>query len=81
MNVFKIKENWNSVVDELSQKFASMTDDDLFFVEGQEEDLLERLRTKFGKSKEEILDMFNKVDSPEDADVIRLSEMGENIQS
>lgn len=38
----------------LKQKYADLTDDDLLFAEGKEEELLGRLQQRLGKSKEEI---------------------------
>jgi uncharacterized protein YjbJ (UPF0337 family) len=38
----------------LKQKFAPLTADDLLVVEGKQEELIDRLQTKLGKTKEEI---------------------------
>ena len=38
----------------LKQKYAELTDDDLKFAEGKEEELLGRLQQRLGKSPEEI---------------------------
>jgi uncharacterized protein YjbJ (UPF0337 family) len=46
--------NWDVVKGELKQKYANLTDDDLLFVEGKENELLGRLKLKLGKPKEEI---------------------------
>ena len=46
--------NWDVVIGELKQKYANLTDDDLLFVEGKENELLGRLKLKLGKPKEEI---------------------------
>ena len=54
MNKFKIKGNWNEQKGKLKQKFASLTDDDLMFAEGKEEEMLGKLQIKLGKSKEEL---------------------------
>ncbi|MDK9699305.1 MAG: CsbD family protein [bacterium] len=54
MNKLSIKGNWNEVAGKLKQKFASLTDDDLLFEEGKEEELLGRLQKKLGKTEEEI---------------------------
>jgi uncharacterized protein YjbJ (UPF0337 family) len=61
MNELKIKGNWNELVGKLKQKFADLTDDDLLFVKGKEEELLGRLQKKIGKTKEEIKDMLEKL--------------------
>ena len=61
MNKFSIKGNWNEVAGKLKQKYANLTDDDLLFAEGKEEELLGRLQTKLGESKEKIRDMIAKL--------------------
>ncbi len=61
MNTLNIKGNWNEVAGQLKQKFANLTDDDLLFKEGKEEELLGRLQKKLGKSKEQIRDLIGKI--------------------
>lgn len=38
----------------MKQKYAQLTDDDLTFVEGKEDELYGRLQQRLGKSKDEI---------------------------
>lgn len=54
MNKTVLKGNWNEQKGKLKQKFANLTDDDLKYAEGKEEELLGRLQKKLGKSKEEV---------------------------
>ena len=54
MNKLQVKGSWNEVKGKLKQKFADLTDDDLTFAEGKEDELLGRLQQRLGKSKEEI---------------------------
>jgi uncharacterized protein YjbJ (UPF0337 family) len=61
MNNLNIKGNWNEVAGKLKQKFANLTDDDLLFLEGKEEELLGRLQKKLGKTKEEIRNLLAKL--------------------
>ena len=56
----KIRGNWNHIKGKLKQQYAQLTDDDLAYVEGKEEELLGRLQKKLGKSKEEVKDMIDK---------------------
>ena len=51
MNKIIIKGNWNEIAGKLKQKYAALTDDDLLFKEGKEEELLGRLQKKLGKTK------------------------------
>lgn len=60
MNKLNIKGNWNEVAGRLKQKFANLTDDDVLFTEGKEEELLGRLQQKIGKTQEEIRRMIEK---------------------
>jgi uncharacterized protein YjbJ (UPF0337 family) len=61
MNKLNIKGNWNEVAGKLKQQFANLTDDDLLFAEGKEEELLGKLQQKLGKTKEEIHKLLAKL--------------------
>jgi uncharacterized protein YjbJ (UPF0337 family) len=54
MNTLQIKGNWNEIKGKLKQKYAQLTDDDLTFAEGKEDELLGRLQQRLGKTKEEV---------------------------
>lgn len=54
MNKLTFKGEWNEVKGKIKQKYAQLTDDDLKFVEGKDDELLGRLQTKLGKAKDEI---------------------------
>lgn len=53
-NLTELKGNWNETKGKLKQKFAMLTDSDLLFAEGKQEEMLGRLQIKLGKTKEEI---------------------------
>jgi len=61
MNKLSMKGNWKEVSGKLKQQFANLTDDDLLFKEGKEEELLGRLQQKLGKTKEEIRKLIAKL--------------------
>ena len=61
MNSLKLKGNWNEVAGKLKQQFANLTDDDLLFQKGKEEELLGRLQAKVGKTKEELRKIISKL--------------------
>jgi uncharacterized protein YjbJ (UPF0337 family) len=61
MNSLKLKGSWNEVAGKLKQQYANLTDDDLLFKEGKEEELLGRLQNKLGKTKEELRKMISKL--------------------
>jgi uncharacterized protein YjbJ (UPF0337 family) len=54
MNSTVIKGNWNELKGKLKQKYGNLTDDDLIFSEGKEDEMLGRLQKKLGKSNEEV---------------------------
>ena len=54
MNTTEIKGNWNEQKGKLKQKIAELTDNDLMFAEGKKDEMLGRLQTKLGKTKEEL---------------------------
>ncbi len=58
MNNLEIKGNWNELKGKLKQKYADLTDADLTYAEGKEEELLGKLQKKIGKSRDEIIKMI-----------------------
>lgn len=54
MTTLELRGNWNIIKGKLKQKYADLTDDDLRYVEGKEEELLGRLQKTLGKSQEEL---------------------------
>ena len=54
MNTLSVKGNWNEIKGKLKQKYANLTDDDLAFAEGKEEEMLGRLQKRTGRTKEEL---------------------------
>ena len=56
-----LKGNWNQIKGKIKQKYADLTDDDLIFVEGKEDELLGRLQKKLGKSDNEVRDILKRM--------------------
>ncbi|MDQ3626329.1 MAG: CsbD family protein [Verrucomicrobiota bacterium] len=54
MNKLELKGTWNEAKGKLKQKYADLTDDDLTFAEGKEDEMLGRLQQKTGRTKEEL---------------------------
>lgn len=50
----KLKGGWNEAKCKIKQKYADLTDDDLAYEEGKEDELLGRLQQKTGKTKDEV---------------------------
>jgi uncharacterized protein YjbJ (UPF0337 family) len=61
MNKLQIKGSWNELKGKLKQQYGNLTDDDLVFSEGKEDELLGRLQKKLGKSKDEVRQMIEKM--------------------
>lgn len=59
MDNLRIKGNWNEIKGKLKQEYADLTDDDLTYAEGKEDELLGRLQQKTGKSKDELRSKIN----------------------
>jgi len=51
----KLKGNWNEMKGKMKQKYASLTDDDLMYDEGKDDELLGRIQKKIGQSKDEVI--------------------------
>ena len=54
MTKLQFKGSWNEAKGKLKQKYAHLTDDDLGFADGKEDELLGRLQQKLGKTKEDL---------------------------
>ena len=54
MNTLQFKGNWNIIQGKMKQKFAQLTDDDLKYVEGKEEELIGRIQKRTGKTRDEV---------------------------
>jgi uncharacterized protein YjbJ (UPF0337 family) len=61
MNKLQIKGSWNELKGKLKQQYGNLTDNDLVFSEGKEDELLGRLQKKLGKSKDEVRQMIERL--------------------
>ncbi len=59
MNTDKLEGNWHILKGKLKQEYGDLTDDDLEYTEGQEEELYGRLQRRLGKTKEEVKDIID----------------------
>ncbi|MDI1323690.1 MAG: CsbD family protein [Algoriphagus sp.] len=55
----QMKGSWNEMKGKLKQKYADLTDDDLLFEEGKEDELLGKLQRKLGKTMDEVKEEIN----------------------
>lgn len=57
---FKITGDWSVQSKQLKDKFSELTDEDLKFETGKENELLGRLETKLKKNRNEVIELINK---------------------
>jgi uncharacterized protein YjbJ (UPF0337 family) len=55
----KLKGTWNEVKGKIKQQYADLTDDDLLYEEGKEDELLGRMQKKTGKTRDQVVDWLN----------------------
>jgi uncharacterized protein YjbJ (UPF0337 family) len=58
-NSKEIKGKWDELKGKLKQKYAELTDDDLLFEEGKEDETWGKIQQKVGKTKKEIKSLFD----------------------
>lgn len=51
---------WNELKGRAKQQWADLTDDDLLYVEGKEDELYGRIQNRTGKAADEIRDWFDR---------------------
>jgi uncharacterized protein YjbJ (UPF0337 family) len=61
MTKLEFKGSWNEAKGKLKQKYGQLTDDDLAFSEGKDDELLGRLEKKLGKAKDAIREEIAKL--------------------
>lgn len=54
MNKLEIKGDWNIQKAKLKQKWASLTDDDLMYSRGKEDELIGRIQKRTGLAREAV---------------------------
>lgn len=51
MNKLEMKGDWNVIKGKLKQRFGKLTDNDLTYAEGQEEELIGRIQKRTGQTR------------------------------
>lgn len=57
----KFNGNWDEVKGRAKQEYADLTDDDLLYEEGKDDELLGRLQKKIGKTKEQVIEWIQRL--------------------
>jgi uncharacterized protein YjbJ (UPF0337 family) len=52
----KLRGSWNEIKGKIKQEYADLTEDDLKYEEGQDDELIGRIQKKTGKTKDEVVD-------------------------
>jgi uncharacterized protein YjbJ (UPF0337 family) len=55
MDTLELKGKWNQLKGKIKQAHANLTEDDLKYEEGKDDELLGRLQVKLGKSRDELI--------------------------
>ena len=55
MDKLEFQGTWNEVKGKIKQSYADLTDDDLKYEEGKDEELLGKLQQKIGKGRDELV--------------------------
>jgi len=59
MDRLRFKGSWNEVKGKIKQRWGDLTDDDLTFQEGKEDELIGRIQRRTGESREEVIRYIN----------------------
>jgi uncharacterized protein YjbJ (UPF0337 family) len=57
---FKITGNWDTKAKHIQDKFPQLTESDLKYETGKEEELLGRIENRLNKKREEVINILNK---------------------
>ncbi len=61
MNTITLKGDWNVAKGKLKQKYGQLTDDDLAYQKGREDELIGRIQKRVGHTREDIERAVNEV--------------------
>lgn len=57
----KIRGNWNELKGKLRAEYGELTDDDLAYEKGKEEELIGRIQQRIGESKENVKQIIDRL--------------------
>lgn len=60
MDNSRFKGKWNELKGRVKKEWDDLTDDDLMYVEGKEDELYGRIQSRTGRSRDEIRTWFDK---------------------
>lgn len=59
MDKLEMKGKWNDIKGKAKEEYGMLTDNDLAYEEGQEDQLVGRLQEKLGKTRQEVVEWLN----------------------
>ena len=59
MDKLQLKGGWNEIKGKIKQAYGDLTDDDLIYEEGKDDETLGKLQQKTGKSRDELMKWIN----------------------
>jgi uncharacterized protein YjbJ (UPF0337 family) len=71
MDNLELKGRWNVLKGKLKQSYGDLTDDDLTYTEGKEDELWGRLQKKTGQTKEQLHKWFKSNMDDDDSPQVR----------
>ncbi|WP_436415966.1 CsbD family protein [Petrimonas sp.] len=60
MDNLRFKGKWNELKGRAKQQWGDLTDDDLLYVEGKEDELYGRIQDRTGKTRDEVRTWFDR---------------------
>ncbi|MEJ8802581.1 CsbD family protein [Pontibacter sp. H249] len=58
---YRTRGNWNEMKGKIKQEYGDLTDDDLTYEEGKQDEWLGRMQQKIGKTKHEIKEWIDRM--------------------
>jgi uncharacterized protein YjbJ (UPF0337 family) len=63
MTTTEIKGDWNIIKGKLKMQWAELTDDDLQYLDGKQDELLGRIQRRTGQTREAVVDAIKALES------------------
>ena len=57
----KLKGNWNETKGKMKKAYADLTDDDLKYEDGKDDEFVGKIQQKLGKTKDEVINWIEKL--------------------
>jgi uncharacterized protein YjbJ (UPF0337 family) len=57
----KLRKSWKETASNLKQQFTNLTDEDIYFPNGKEDEIMGRLKGKIGSTKEKLRKLISKL--------------------